>query len=297
LHKHGSESRISINPDDKKIRKQAESLYKTFEGQIKNNIEGFKHLNYNPNTKGADYEEVINDLLTAYLGPRFDFYTRAQIVDREMKYTNLFKGKAKEIDVVGTFKSSIPRFVLKAKKSVIIPYDAIAIISEVKYVLNIENLNEDLEKFKKLDQLNPSEDRLIIPLTSPNTRADKPFRLLVYFKTPKALDGVMNLLARYIDFWDAVFLVDKEEVLFNGNLPFMIGLEAEGKVKYPPSTDVKIVNWSYASFMFLLRVITRTVPIPIAVDVMSTLLHIASLTRPNEKENKKNQTKGRRLSE
>lgn len=213
-----------------------------------------------------------------------------------MKYTNLFKGKAKEIDVVGTFKSSIPRFVLKAKKSVIIPYDAIAIISEVKSVLNIKNLNEDLEKLKKLDQLNPSEDRLIIPLTSPYTRADKPFRLLVYFETPKALDGMLDLLKKYIDFWDALFLVDKEEVLFNGNLPFIKGLEAEGKVKYPSSTDVKIVKWPYAPFMFLLRVMTKTVPITIAVDVMSTLLHIAGLAFEN-KETKKNQTKGRRLSE
>jgi hypothetical protein len=181
LHSHGSESGISINPDEK-IRKQAESLFKTFEGQIKNNIEGFKHLNYNPNTKGADYGEVIYDLLSVYLGPRFDFYTRAQVVDREMKYTNLFKGRAKEIDVVGTFKTSIPRFVLKAKKSVIIPYDAIAILSEVKSVLNIKNLNEDLEKFKKLDQLNPSENRFIPnpPLISPDTRADKPFRLGIF---------------------------------------------------------------------------------------------------------------------
>jgi hypothetical protein len=202
-----------------------------------------------------------------------------------------------QVDVVGTFKSSIPRIVLKAKKSVIIPYDAIAILSEVKSVLNIENLNEDLEKFKKLDQLSPSEDRFIPnpPLLSSATRTDKPFRLLVYFKTPKALDGVMDLLTRYIDFWDAVFLVDKEEVLFNGNLPFIKMLEAKGGFKYP-SPDVKIVKWPYASFMFLLRVITRTVPIPIAVDVMSTLLHIASLAMPNEKENKKNQTKGRRLS-
>lgn len=213
-----------------------------------------------------------------------------------MKYINLFKGKAKEIDVVGTFKTSIPRIVLKAKKSVIIPYDAIAILSEVKSVLNIKNLNEDLEKFKKLDQLSPSEERFITPLSSPDTRADKPFRLLVYFKTLKVLDGIGDLLTRYIGFWDAVFLVDKEEVLFDRNLPFLKRLEDDGGVKYP-SPDTKILKWPYASFMFLLRVITRTVPIPIAVDVMSTLLHIAKLAVSNEKENKKNQTKGRRLSE
>jgi hypothetical protein len=109
-------------------------LYRAIEGQIKNSIEGFKYLNYNPNTKGADYEEVICDPLNTYLGSRFDFYSRAQIVGREIKYTRLFKGRAKEIDVVGTFKEATPKIVVKVRKTRIIPYDAISLLSEVKSV-------------------------------------------------------------------------------------------------------------------------------------------------------------------
>lgn len=96
-------------------------MRKAIEGQIKNNIESFKYINYNPNTKGADYEKVICDLLNTYLGSRFEFYTRAQIVDREMKYTRIFQGGAREIDVVGTFNTTAPKIVLKAGHSLVIP--------------------------------------------------------------------------------------------------------------------------------------------------------------------------------
>lgn len=106
-------------------------MIKTIEGQIKNNIEAFKYLNYNPNTKGADYEKVICDLLNTYLSSRFEFYTRAQIVDRGLKHRRIFQRGFREIDVVGTFNTTAPKIVLKAGHSVIIPYDAIALLAEV----------------------------------------------------------------------------------------------------------------------------------------------------------------------
>jgi hypothetical protein len=212
-----------------------------------------------------------------------------------MKYTSLFKGKAKEIDVVGTFKTATPKIVLKARKTVIIPYDAIAILSEVKSVLNNKKLNEDLEKFKKLAQLNPSKNRFLPnpPLDSTEMREDKPFRLLVYFKTPIDFAEIEHLLTSYIDFWDAVLLVDKEEILLNRNLPIIKRLDASEGLK-DKARDMKYQHWEYASFMLLLLAITRTVPIPAAVDVITTLFGIAISALPNKKKNKKNQKKGHR---
>jgi hypothetical protein len=285
----GSESRITANVDEK-LRKQAEALHKTIEGQIKNKIEGFKYINYNPNTKGAGYEQVISDLLNAYLGSRFDFYTRAQLVDREMQYTRIFQRGAREVDVVGIFNTTAPKIVLKAGKHVIIPYDAIALLSEVKSVLNKKYLEEDLEKLEKIMQLKIFDKRFLPkdPLGFKDMRADIPFRLLIYFKTSIDNTVMEDLLTRYSDFWDVVFLVDKEWIILNRNLPFVKSLYND--VGLPDSSpDKKFQIWTYAPFMILLAVITRTIPLPAAVDVMSILSNIATLARK-----KKNQIKGRR---
>lgn len=212
-------------------------MIKAIEGQIKNNIKGFEYLTYNPNTKGADYEKVICDLLNAYLGSRFEFYTRAQIVDREMKSTRIFQRGFREIDVVGIFNTTAPKIVLKAGHSVIIPYDAIALLAEVKSVLNKERLTEDLQRLEKLMQLKVFENRFpikkIIGINEkvfgfPEMRADIPLRLLMYFKTPKDNTIRDELLNRYSGVWDIVFLVDKEEIILNKDLPFAKALYKVG---------------------------------------------------------------------
>lgn len=259
-------------------------MIKTIEGQIKNNIEAFKYLNYNPNTKGADYEKVICDLLNTYLSSRFEFYTRAQIVDRGLKHRRIFQRGFREIDVVGTFNTTAPKIVLKAGHSVIIPYDAIALLAEVKSVLNKKRLTEDLQRLEKLMQLKVFENRFLIKkiiginekvFGFPEMRADIPLRLLIYFKTPKDNTIMEGLLNRYSGVWDIVFLVDKEEIILNKDLPFV---EALFKVGMPDRTpNSKFIIWGDIPFLMLLVAITRTIPIPPAVDAMATLIDIAGL--------------------
>jgi hypothetical protein len=51
---------------------------------------------------------------------------------------------------------------------------------------------------------------------------------------------------------------------------------------------MKYQHWTYASFMLLLLVITKTVPIPATVDVITTLFEIATLALNQSKENRAN---------
>jgi hypothetical protein len=266
-------------------------LLKAIEGQIKNNIEGFEYLNYNPNTKGADYENVICDLLKTYLGSRFEFYTRAQIVDMEMKYTRIFQGGLREIDVVGTFNTTTPKIVLKVGKNVIIPYDAIALLAEVKSALNKKRLTEDLQRLEKLMQLKVFEKRFLVKdvfgtnqkvFGFDEMRADIPLRLLVYFKTPKGNTILEELLNRYSAVWDIVFLVDKEQTILNKDLPFAQALFKMGMPDRTPNS--KLMIWNDIPFLMLLLAITRTIPIPPAVDVMPTLFSIADFVWNQPKE-------------
>ncbi len=52
--------------------------------------------------------------------------------------------------------------------------------------------------------------------------------------------------------------------------------------------NMKYQHWTYASFMLLLLVITKTVPIPATVDVITTLFEIATLALNQSKENRGN---------
>lgn len=270
-------------------------MIKAIEGQIKNNIKGFEYLTYNPNTKGADYEKVICDLLNAYLGSRFEFYTRAQIVDRELKHRRIFQGGFREIDVVGTFNTTAPKIFLKAGHSVIIPYDAIALLAEVKSVLNKKRLTEDLQRLEKLMQLKVFENRFpirkIVGINEkvfgfPEMRADIPLRLLIYFKTPKDNTIMEELLNRYSGVWDVVFLVDKEEIILNKDLPFV---QALFKARMPDRTpNSKFIIWGDTPFLMLLVAITRTIPIPPAVDALASLIDITRRVWNQPKEHSPN---------
>jgi hypothetical protein len=260
-------------------QERAESLLKTIEGQIKDNIECFKNIIYNTNTKGADYEKVICDLLNNYLGSRFDFYNRAHIIDSEMEYLKILQTGANEIDVVGTFKTTAPKIVLNCSGLVLVPYDAIALLSEVKSRLDNETLGNDLRKLEKVTQLKISPNRFLPRevFGFGQERPCKPFRLLVYFE--KSIDDTKmeEQLTRYSKVWDAILLVDEEELLINRDLRFVNQMFEKGLPNISPNKA--FLPWTDAPFTILLTMITRTIPVPLAVDVNETILKIASFAR------------------
>jgi hypothetical protein len=258
---------------------RAESLRKAIEGQIKNNIECFKNIIYNTNTKGADYENVICELLNNYLGSRFDFYNRAHIIDSEMEYLKFFKTGANEIDVVGTFNTTAPKIVLKAGGLVIVPYDAVALLSQVKSKLDSQKLHEDLISLENIMRLKVSPNRFLPHEVSgfDEKRPCKPFRLLVYFQKSIDDNSMERLSTQYSEVWDALLLVDEEELLINRDLPFVNSLFKEGLQDKNPNKT--FLPWKDAPFTILLTMITRTIPVPLAVDVNRTLLKIVFFAR------------------
>jgi hypothetical protein len=110
---------------------------------MKDEFKRYEKIYYNTNTKGSDYEKVLQSILTDYLGSRFEFHTRAQIIDAEMEYIKFLQHGSNELDVVGIFYNTTPKIVLKMKDHVLVPYDAVALISEVKFHLNKTNLEKD----------------------------------------------------------------------------------------------------------------------------------------------------------
>ncbi|MDQ3909003.1 MAG: hypothetical protein M3232_01185 [Thermoproteota archaeon] len=199
-----------------------------------------------------------------------------------MQYTKILQHGANEIDVVGIFNITAPKIVLKTGGLVIIPYDAIALLSEVKSELTRRNLCEDLRKLENIMKLKISPNRFLPyeVFGFDQKRPCKPFRLLVYFE--KSIDDAVmeELLTEYSRVWDAVLLVDKEELLINRDLPFVDSLFEKGLPdKYPNKV---FLPWIDAPFSILLTIITRTIPVPLAVDVNETILNIAFLARGNQ---------------
>ncbi len=100
-------------------------------------------------TRRGVTERAVADVLTEYLGAEFDFSVRAQLIDVNFRYVKILGTQANEIDIVGTFKSATPKLVLKTATSIFVPYDAVALIVEVKTVMDKGKLREDLEKLAR----------------------------------------------------------------------------------------------------------------------------------------------------
>ena len=79
-------------------------------------------------------------MLGSYLASRFEFHTRAQLLDANMEYLNLFSVGENKVDVAATFIRTYPKIVLKiGDTKYIIPYIILKFI--YRYFLLIMGVN------------------------------------------------------------------------------------------------------------------------------------------------------------
>lgn len=127
---HRSESKISAKSSKDIAKKEAIRLSEIINNQVKDKIKNYGKIHLSPNSVGGGYEKVVCHLLSDYFGSRFEFYTRAQIVDAKMQYMKVLPLGSGEIDVVGIFNTTTPKIVLKLDEDqVMLPYDAVALLS------------------------------------------------------------------------------------------------------------------------------------------------------------------------
>lgn len=91
-----------------KRKHQAKLILDAISHELKDEFERSKDILLNTNTKGGEYENVVGRMLGTYLGSRFEFHTRAQLIDVNMEYLNIFSLGGNEVDVVATFVQTYP---------------------------------------------------------------------------------------------------------------------------------------------------------------------------------------------
>ena len=103
--------------------------------------------------RGMNFENAVKLLLQTYLGSRFDFYNKAQILDANLNYLRIFEGESSELDIVATFKNASPNIVAKLEDSYYVPYDAVAFYIEVKKISELGTGRRRFSKIRKTEQV------------------------------------------------------------------------------------------------------------------------------------------------
>jgi hypothetical protein len=200
-------------------RDEAIKLLDTIEEQLKTKFAELRDQRYNPNTKGYDYEEIVKEFFEAYVGGAFELLIRVGLLDVELKVLSVLKPSENEFDVVALYKNAVPRLVQHR----LVPYDSVAFIIEVKQTLTLPNLEADLLKLSKLDELQITPERICS-----NTgfftqyQLKRPIRLLFYYEVQADMEKVYETLSgKYANAWDICVILTENVVFTNSTLPFV----------------------------------------------------------------------------
>ncbi len=254
-----------------KIKEEARALMSAMHQKMKDEFERYKKLHYNPNTKGGGYEKVVLSMLTDYIGSAFNFHQRAQLIDAEMKYMDIFAKGSNEIDVIATFRNASPNLILKIQDTEFVPYDAVAFMIEVKERMDKSNLEVDLDKLRKIAMLPLTPDRCQPPLTG-SYNIERPLRILFYYDISIDDREEERLLLEHYSDWDLIVVLQKDVIILNMSLPISDILPEQFK-------NVQIFHWEQNPLVSLLLIILASVPMPLSVSVLKTFLNLDRLSK------------------
>jgi len=206
----------------------AERIIEKVENELMNELREVMELPSSPNVKGEMYEVKISSFFEKYLGSIYDFHTRVSIIDFLGFCFEVFKPIENEFDIVATYKTAVPRIILKhegevnEKKSEFkyIPYDSVAFIIQVKQDLDKGKLKSDLEKLKKIRSLPLCPGRIPASVTYPNTLyiggpSVSPLNILFYLRGSISNEAIESLLKEFKDCWDFLVIVEDKILLIN----------------------------------------------------------------------------------
>lgn len=211
------------------MNNHVEQIIEKVENELMNELREVMELPSSPNVKGEMYEVKISSFFEKYLGSIYDFHTRVSIIDFLGFCFEVFKPIENEFDIVATYKTAVPRIILKhegevnEKKSEFkyIPYDSVAFIIQVKQDLDKGKLKSDLEKLKKIRSLPLYPNRIPASVTYPNTLciggpSVSPLNILFYLRRRSISDeAIESLLKEFKDCWDFLVIVEDKILLIN----------------------------------------------------------------------------------
>lgn len=217
---------------------------------------------YNPNVKGAGYERIVRSFLSSYLEGRYSFYERCSLLDTKLQIGTAFSYGENEWDVVAVHRNVVPQIVLERMGAPIVPYDAVSFVVAVKQTLTLPNLEKDLERFTRLDQVEYSK---LGATVGGDLSVDQPLRILFYYEGAPNQEQLMTLAVRQSS-WDLAVSFQGETFLANGNLPLTKRISANPD-KPIFQTRKRVLPW-------LLLYITASLPYPLGRNTGNLVLNL-----------------------
>ncbi len=102
---------------------------------------------------------------------------------------------------------------------------------------------------------------------------NRPLRLLVYNSETIDVDEKNALLMEYYSVWDAIMVVEKDTIILNLSSPIANAV-APDQFKAG-----KILNWIQNPFVILLLLVVGSVPVPLGVNVLQTLINLDTFSK------------------
>jgi len=159
-------------------REEARNLLTGMSAEMRGRFEKIRNQRYNPNVKGAGYENIVAEFLSTYMGGPYEFHVRCSLLDTQLRIFDLFSHMENEWDIAATFRIVAPRLVLEMEGAAMIPYDSTAFIVSVKQTLTSEHLHQDLDRYQRLTELGPPSPVLTV---TGNFTVERPVKSLFYY--------------------------------------------------------------------------------------------------------------------
>lgn len=250
--------------------KQARKFIELIEMQLKKDFETIRLIPSPSNVKGRNYEIAVKEFFESRLGGLYDFHTRCSLLDSQLKALTLLSIKENEFDIAAVHKTAPSVLHSVLRKVIWIEYDTVAFITSVKQTLSPSFLEEDLEKYQKVNQLQFFEDEYefkIKHIMTPFTLR-KPMKILFYYEGGLS-QKIVNNLKEMKGAWDILEIVSKDTLLMNKNLPIAKpflrkeNTQAEGILKFAPN-----------SLSYLLFFLSASIPIRVGLGTSRLLFNL-----------------------
>jgi len=161
---------------------------------------------------------------------------------------------------------------LKTATSTFVPYDAAAVIVEVKALMDKEKLESDLQKLEKVAKLELTPERIGMALGS-SFNIQRPLRILVYFAASIKEEEKQALLTKYHSVWDAILVLAKDVIILN------LSLLIANAIVPDQYKQLRTLDWVQNPFVILLLLIVASVPVPLGVNVLQTLINLDTFSK------------------
>jgi len=207
-----SDKYLLVNPE------KAERLLSAIEKQLIHKFQELRNEEYNPNTKGYDYEKILKKFFENYLSGAFDFLVRFGVLDVELKINSMLEPRKNEFDVIAVYKNAVPKMIHRR----FIPYDSVAFITEAAQTLTLQKLKADLTKLEKLSCLQTGHRNMCHNSRTLMFPINRPLRMLFYYESKANADPVEQLLLHeHKDVWDILVILNSHFVIYNTTLPLV----------------------------------------------------------------------------